>query len=93
MDSSDLIIDWIGGNCPVQAEGAIAGKDFYFRARGNSWSIEIGETTLREDGRWRSEWDYEEAYGDEPYAAGWMPVEEARWFIQSAAERYLKEMA
>ena len=27
-----LAIDWIGGNCPVQAEGTIDGKRFYFRS-------------------------------------------------------------
>ena len=33
-----LMIDWCGGNCPVQAEGKINGKPFYFRARGECWS-------------------------------------------------------
>lgn len=47
-DSSEtkaiIIIDSFGGNCPVQAEGTIDGKPFYFRARGSSWSMSIGGT-------------------------------------------------
>ena len=37
-----LKIDMLGGNCPVQAEGTIDGRPFYFRARGQSWSMGIG---------------------------------------------------
>lgn len=83
---SKLIIDWIGGNCPVQAEGMIAGKEFYFRARGQKWSIGIGGDTVMEP-----EWYYSEPYGDGPYDAGWMIEEDARGFIERAAERYIKE--
>lgn len=81
-----LTIDWIGGNCPVQAEGTICGKPFYFRARGSKWSIGIGGDTVMEP-----EWYYSEPYGDGPFDAGWMTEDEARSFIKQAAERYLKE--
>jgi hypothetical protein len=85
---SEVVIDWIGGNCPVQAEGTIAGKEFYFRARGNTWSMSIGG----EDVIGFPEWQMREQYGDEPFAAGWMDEETARGFIYEAAERYLKEV-
>lgn len=84
----EIVIDWIGGNCPVQAEGMIAGKKFYFRARGNTWSMSIGGDVISDP-----EWQMREQYGDDPFAAGWMVEETARAFIYEAAERYLKEMA
>lgn len=77
----EVVITLIGGNCPVQAEGTIAGEPFYFRARGQRWSIEIGGGfVLGGEGFY-----YEEPYGDGPFDAGWMPVDEARGFIAKAA--------
>lgn len=61
----DLIIDHISGNCPVQAEGTIAGEPFYFRARGNNWSFMIGTFE-------RPQFLLRKEYGSEPYDAGWM---------------------
>ena len=53
-DSSEtkaiIIIDSFGGNCPVQAEGTIDGKPFYFRARGSSWSMSIGGDDVAHSG-------------------------------------------
>lgn len=83
---SDLVIDWIGGNCPVQAEGTIAGKEFYFRARGERWSMSIGGDVVMEP-----DWYHEEPYGETQYAAGWMTEDEARSFIEKAAAIYLKK--
>ena len=34
MIDSRVEIDWVGGNCPVQAEGRIGGKPFNFRGVG-----------------------------------------------------------
>jgi hypothetical protein len=83
---SNLTIDQIGGNCPVQAEGSIAGQPFYFRARGEHWSIGIGGDVVGNPA-----WYYEEEYPGGPFAAGWMSEAEARKFIQEAADRYLSE--
>jgi hypothetical protein len=77
-------IEWIGGNCPVQAEGTVDGKEFYFRARGEAWSMQIGG----QDVVGNPEWSYGEDYGDEPFAAGWMSEEEARAFIDKAIGLY-----
>lgn len=76
-------IEWIGGNCPVQAEGVICGYKFYFRARGTHWSFEVY------DGG-DEPWCMAEKYSDEPYAAGWMTDDEARSFIDQAAEKYCR---
>lgn len=80
----EIVIDWIAGYCPVQAEGKIAGKVFYFRARGNRWSLSIGGDVVL-----APEWLWSEAYGDAPFAAGWMEADEARAFIEAAAARFL----
>lgn len=80
----EIVIDWIGGNCPVQAEGTVNGKPFYFRARGAHWSMSIGGEDVVGD----PEWSHEEDYGDSAFAAGWMPESEARGFIAKAASLY-----
>lgn len=74
-----VVIDLIGGNCPVQAEGTIGGEPFYFRARGARWSIGVGGEPVG-----APVWHYEEPYGDWP-EAGWITEEEARAFIAKAA--------
>ncbi len=78
-------IDAIYGNCPVQADGMIDGKPFYFRARGSSWSIGIGGERVLDP-----EWWYGEDYGYGPYDAGWMPQYEALAFIAQSVELYAK---
>lgn len=91
-----IVISCIGGNCPVQAEGTIDGAPFYFRARGDEWSIEIGGGFVLEDaskGIPATGFYMEREYGDGPYDAGWMPVEEARSFINEAATEYAKGQA
>jgi hypothetical protein len=77
---ADIVYSYIGGNCPVQAEGTINGEEFYFRARGQRWSVGIGGKVVSEPN-----WYYEEPYGEVMYDAGWMTEEEARAFIEKAA--------
>lgn len=83
MDELGIKIKWIGGNCPVQAEGTIDGKAFYFRARGDSWSVGVGEEPVGDP-----EWYYEQSYGDGPFDAGWMEESEALDFITDASVLY-----
>lgn len=75
-----LEITWIGGNCPVQAEGIIDGKEFYFRGRGDRWSISVGDPIT--DG---VTWDYSEEYR----YSGWMSETEARRLIEESAGLYM----
>ena len=77
-----IIITDLGGNCPVQAEGTIDSKPFYFRARGETWSIGIGKNPVVSP-----EWSYREDFGSWP-EAGWMTEDEARAFIEKAAKLY-----
>jgi hypothetical protein len=84
MSEPVVTIDYIGDLCPVQADGTVNGKPFYFRARFQHWSMSIGGP----DPICEPEWYYEEEYGIEPFAAGYMPQEEARAFIEKAAGLY-----
>ena len=77
-------IDTLGGNCPVQAEGHIGGKTkFYFRSRGEHWSMRIGGRDLIGNPTWY----YEEPYGVWP-DAGWITPEEASAFIDKAVQLF-----
>ena len=78
-----LEIDFLGGNCPVQAEGTIDGRPFYFRSRGEHWSMSIGGDDVVYD----PEWHYEEEYGPWP-DAGWISDDQAMAFIEKAAGLY-----
>lgn len=77
-------IDTLGGNCPVQSEGEIGGVPFYFRARGEHWSMSIGGDDIYSAPDWR----YDEPYGEDDYAAGWMPLYEALGFMARAFGLY-----
>jgi hypothetical protein len=79
----NIAIDYIGGNCPVQAEGTIDGKPFYFRARGEHWSLGIGGEPIGEP-----EWEHCEEYPGELFEAGWMSQDEARGFIEKGVDIY-----
>ena len=83
-----LRLDQIGGNCPVQAEGFIAGVPFYFRARGQRWSFSVGRDPVG-----NPEWTHREPWGDDEFAAGWMPEETALELIAKAARLYMKDRA
>lgn len=79
---ADILIKWLGGNCPVQAEGTINGEPFYFRARGEHWSLEIT------DAEGKLVWEYDEDYPHGQYSAGWMTEDDAKTFIALAASKY-----
>lgn len=83
-------IDYLGGNCPVQADGEYGGKPFYFRARGAGWSFGIGKDPIgASDYKGASDfgWGYWEEIYDWP-AAGWIEEYEALSHIATALERY-----
>jgi hypothetical protein len=79
-------IDQIGGQCPVQAEGTIYGHPFYFRARGEQWSIGIGGEPVT-----APIWDRCEPWGSWP-EAGYMPEEEAIRLIYETADMFRRWM-
>ncbi|MDW9479012.1 hypothetical protein GOB57_10090 [Sinorhizobium meliloti] len=83
----NVVIDWLSGFCPVQAEGTVDGLPFYFRARGRHWRIGIGGDCVMEP-----TWGYGESYGTGPFDAGCMPEDEATGFIEKAIGLYRCEL-
>lgn len=67
----------------MQAEGTVDGVPFYFRSRGNRWSLRIGVAPLS-----NSAWCYEESFSNVKFAAGWITEDLAREFIQKAVGIY-----
>jgi len=79
LEAAGATLDWIGGNCPVQAEGSVDGKAFYYRARGGRWQFHVALTNAE---IFDSDLFYlERDYGEGPFDAGWMPEDEALGFI------------
>ncbi len=81
-----LVITTIGGQCPMQAEGKIGDKRFYFRARGEHWSLSVGE----DDGD--PEWHLRVRWSHDQFGAGWMTEVQARAIIERCATAYAATM-
>lgn len=88
----DICLYTYGGACPFQAEGHFSHAEidwpFYFRSRGEHWSLDVAEPGFEPCGE--SIWTYIERYSEEPYAAGYLSDEEARRFIREAALRFCR---
>jgi hypothetical protein len=86
-----LVIETLGGMCPVQGEGTVDGFPFYFRARGASWSFSVadkdGDPVMNgpgEDG-----FHIAEPYGTWP-EAGYMDIGIARAIIERSARKFVE---
>lgn len=84
---------------PVQAEGTVAGRPFYFRARGAWWSFSVSERPdvdpveidSAEAAAGRGWWRGGDYGPSGRYAASYMPLEEARQLIRQCAADYVRE--
>jgi hypothetical protein len=90
----DLIYTFTTTAAPVQAEGTICGKPFYFRARHSSWSFAVAKKpnldpkALVLPARGSSEvFLIEGKFGK----ASYMSLSKARKLIESCAEAYLHD--
>lgn len=86
IERNGYVLFWLGGNCPVQAEGLIDGHSLYFRARGSQWSLTIGN----DGGREPPLFGYIENWGTWP-DAGYMSDVTALSMIDKAVTRYREE--
>ncbi len=77
------VVGIAGGIAPVQAYGLVDGKEFYFRSRGDSWQMHIGDTDVIRT----PEWFYRENYGTWPDAGG-ISEDEAYNFIELAIAHF-----
>lgn len=83
MSEMQLEIEYIVGQCPVQAEGTVNGVPFYFRARHAHWTFSVGANPVMEE-----DFLISNRYGTGPHDAGYMPNEEALAIINVSAEAY-----
>lgn len=74
-----------GGECPVQGDGEIDGRPFYFRARWSSWELDIAEPggeplSVTEESMARGVgWRIEENWGDRDQCdASYMELEDVQ---------------
>ena len=82
-------IDWLGGYCPVQAEGTIDGHPFYFRARGSAWALQVGGA----DPVIAPAFVYREDWPGGPFDAGWMSEDDAMRMIEKGAQKFRNDRA
>ena len=78
---------------PVQAEGTINGKAFYFRSRHEHWTFAVSEdSNINPIDIESSEQGFfiEKQYGNKSYDASYMPLDEAKRIIENCAKIYLK---
>lgn len=66
-----------GGQCPVQWDGEVDGLPAYYRARGQSWSLDIG-----------NDWSYDSGVRYHWPDAGYLPACESEQNIRMAVARY-----
>ncbi|MDO3432152.1 hypothetical protein QWJ46_05600 [Rhizobium sp. CBN3] len=87
IERNGYVLNWLGGNVPIQGEGTIDGKPFYFRARGAQWSLEIDYV---EEADRPPMWWHVEEWGEWP-DAGYMPADVALEMIDKAVALYREQ--
>ena len=83
---------------PVQYEGTVNGRPFYFRARHDAWSFAIADThddAVDASELWVPEGGFyrEAKYGDSEEAASYMPHKEAEHIITECARAYISQQS
>lgn len=95
-DAHSLEFDFISSMAPVQAEGTVAGCPFYFRARTRKWEftlaqnpsddpVELGPEDVSRGAAW---YRTGEVAGG-PFAASYLPLDEAASIIRDCAREYI----
>jgi hypothetical protein len=95
-DAPALEFEFISTMAPVQAEGTVAGRRFYFRARTQSWAftlaqnpgddpVELGPEDVSRGAAWYRTGEVL----DGPFAASYLPLDEARSIIRDCAREYI----
>jgi hypothetical protein len=75
----------LGGSCPVQGYGTVDGHGWYFRARGASWSFDIGKGSGSDicADNWATLWRTYGDWGTWP-EAGYMEDDEAWRLVEES---------
>lgn len=87
-----VVDEGFGGSCPVQASGTISDRAWYFRARGQHWSVAIGEDG---GGGYVSHVDADlfvcgPSDDVRPYSAGYMEDHESERHLRFAMHLYAR---
>ena len=90
LNKLNIKIETIGGQCPVQAHGTVFGTAFYFRARGQAYSLAIGEVPV-EIPEYRKGWYVKKSWGEHKFDAGYMSVNLALLLIAKHTIDYINE--
>ncbi|MCA8832281.1 hypothetical protein [Hymenobacter pini] len=92
VDESIQLTGVLEGYAPVQAEGTVAGRPFYFHARWNEWMFSITETE-EVDAVDMQLLIHPEPYGftraghtGNAYEASWMPLDDAESIIKQCSK-------
>jgi hypothetical protein len=90
-----LEFEFTSSPAPVQAEGTVADRPFYFRARGDTWEFTVAERDGddpaglgEEDVSLGSAW-YRSGTLPGRFDASWMPLDQARSLIEECAREYI----
>lgn len=85
-------IEFFGGMTPVQCWGNLSGRKFYFRARWDKWSFEVGDirhvpavSDADEQALVFHRFDH---YGNGPYDAGYMSFFDSRRIVADCIAQY-----
>lgn len=90
MMDNEIKIDYIGGVCPIQAEGTINGEPFYFRSRHQHWSLCIGENASLGSYSKLNKYYKKAKWGEGLHSAGFMNIKDAKTIIKDTINDYLK---
>ena len=93
----NLQFEFTSSPAPVQAEGTVAGRSFYFRARGDTWQftvaeeagddpVSLGEKDVALGRAW-----YRSGTLPGAFEASWMPLDQATSLIQLCAREYVSD--
>ena len=99
-DALPVTIQFTCAVAPVQAEGTVAGRAYYFPARGEQWSFTIAErpdddpaALGPDDAAAGTAWYRSGTVSGGRFAASYLPLHEARSLIHECARAYLNERA
>jgi hypothetical protein len=96
VNELDIVLKRTCDAAPVQYEGTVNGRPFYFRARWDAWSFSIADTldeAITASDLWIPPGGFfrESTFGTGDYAASYMPHEEAEHIITQCANEYISQ--
>lgn len=99
-DALPLTIEFTCTAAPVQAEGVVADRAYYFRARGEAWEFTIAErpggdpaALGPEDAASGAAWHRSGVVRGDRFAASYLPLDQATSIIHECARAYIAERA